>query len=142
MLRRKRSVSFGGFGWIDKSTVSTLRARKQDLLTIPNVPVEECPPSPPRTAPPTMKSAHFFDTMDKMEQVPEAAEMKTVPQRQKDDYIPYPRIEEVRQTSENQRSLARLWLSGRRTRRSSGIDSRFLLPDVATVLSSCMSVYD
>ncbi|KAM4726599.1 rap1 GTPase-activating protein 2-like isoform 1-T1 [Anableps anableps] len=95
MLRRKRSVSFGGFGWIDKSTVSALRARKQDLLTIPNVPVEECPPSPPRTAPPTVKSAHFFDMMDKMEQVPEAAEMKTVPQRQKDDYIPYPRIEEV-----------------------------------------------
>ncbi|XP_076745600.1 rap1 GTPase-activating protein 2 isoform X5 [Maylandia zebra] len=42
-----------------------------------------------------MKSAHFFDMMDKMEQVPEAAEMKTIPQRQKDDYIPYPRIEEV-----------------------------------------------
>ncbi|XP_056253395.1 rap1 GTPase-activating protein 2-like isoform X2 [Seriola aureovittata] len=53
------------------------------------------PLPPPRTAPPTMKSAHFFDMMDKMEQVPEAAEMKTVPQRQKDDYIPYPRIEEV-----------------------------------------------
>ncbi|KAF3840508.1 hypothetical protein F7725_006370 [Dissostichus mawsoni] len=32
MLRRKRSVSFGGFGWIDKSTVSALRARKQELL--------------------------------------------------------------------------------------------------------------
>ncbi|XP_068186888.1 rap1 GTPase-activating protein 2b isoform X1 [Antennarius striatus] len=79
MLRRKRSVSFGGFGWIDKSTVSALRARKQELLTIPNVPVTDCPPSPPRTAPPTMKSAHFFDTMDKME----------------DDYIPYPRIQEV-----------------------------------------------
>ncbi|XP_059207143.1 rap1 GTPase-activating protein 2-like [Centropristis striata] len=95
MLRRKRSVSFGGFGWIDKSTVSALRARKQELLTISNVPVGDCPPSPPRTAPPTMKSAHFFDMMDKMEQVPEAAEMKTIPQRQKDDYIPYPRIEEV-----------------------------------------------
>ncbi|XP_022625082.1 rap1 GTPase-activating protein 2-like isoform X3 [Seriola dumerili] len=95
MLRRKRSVSFGGFGWIDKSTVSALRARKQELLTISNVPVADCPPSPPRTAPPTMKSAHFFDMMDKMEQVPEAAEMKTIPQRQKDDYIPYPRIEEV-----------------------------------------------
>ncbi|XP_018543960.1 rap1 GTPase-activating protein 2 isoform X6 [Lates calcarifer] len=95
MLRRKRSVSFGGFGWIDKSTVSALRARKQELLTISNVPVVDCPPSPPRTAPPTMKSAHFFDLMDKMEQVPEAAEMKTIPQRQKDDYIPYPRIEEV-----------------------------------------------
>ncbi|KAM8741750.1 rap1 GTPase-activating protein 2-like isoform 1-T1 [Acanthopagrus schlegelii] len=95
MLRRKRSVSFGGFGWIDKSTVSALRARKQELLNISNVPVTDCPPSPPRTAPPTMKSAHFFDMMDKMEQVPEAAEMKTIPQRQKDDYIPYPRIEEV-----------------------------------------------
>ncbi|XP_060942255.1 rap1 GTPase-activating protein 2-like [Limanda limanda] len=65
---------------------------KQELLTISNVAVAECPPSPPRTAPPTMKSANFFD---QMEQVPEAAEMKTVPQRQKDDYIPYPRIEEV-----------------------------------------------
>ncbi|XP_037604694.1 rap1 GTPase-activating protein 2-like isoform X5 [Sebastes umbrosus] len=42
-----------------------------------------------------MKTAHFFDMMDKMEQVPEAAEMKTIPPRQKDDYIPYPRIEEV-----------------------------------------------
>ncbi|XP_069001795.1 rap1 GTPase-activating protein 2-like isoform X2 [Embiotoca jacksoni] len=95
MLRRKRSVSFGGFGWIDKSTVSALRARKQELLTISNAPVADCPPSPPRTAPPTMKSAHFFDMMDRMEQVPEAAEMRTLPQRQKDDYIPYPRIEEV-----------------------------------------------
>ncbi|XP_019119259.1 rap1 GTPase-activating protein 2 isoform X2 [Larimichthys crocea] len=94
MLRRKRSVSFGGFGWIDKSTVIALRARKQELLTISNVSAADCPPSPPRTAPPTMKSAHFFDAMDKME-VPEAAEMKTIPQRQKDDYIPYPRIEEV-----------------------------------------------
>ncbi|KAM4545929.1 rap1 GTPase-activating protein 2-like isoform 1-T1 [Odontesthes bonariensis] len=95
MLRRKRSVSFGGFGWIDKSTVSALRSRKQDLLTIAHVSVADCPPSPPRTAPPTMKSAHFFDMMEKMEQVPEVAEMKTIPQRQKDDYIPYPRIEEV-----------------------------------------------
>ncbi|XP_069395509.1 rap1 GTPase-activating protein 2-like isoform X3 [Paralichthys olivaceus] len=67
---------------------------KQELLTISNVAVADCPPSPPRTAPPTVKSAHFFD---QMEQVPEAAEMKTVPQRQKDDYIPYPRIEEVLQ---------------------------------------------
>nr|XP_043897235.1 rap1 GTPase-activating protein 2-like isoform X2 [Solea senegalensis] len=95
MLRRKRSVSFGGFGGIDKSTVGALRARKQELLTISNVPLADCPPSPPRTAPPTMKSAHFFDQMDKMEQVPEASKMKTIPQRQKDDYIPYPRIEEV-----------------------------------------------
>nr|XP_057942779.1 rap1 GTPase-activating protein 2-like isoform X2 [Doryrhamphus excisus] len=94
MLRRKRSVSFGGFGWIDKSSVSALRARKQELLAASNGPEADCPPSPPRTAPPTTKSTHFFDMMDKME-VPEAAEMKAVPPRQKDDYIPYPSIEEV-----------------------------------------------
>ncbi|CAI5642493.1 unnamed protein product [Oreochromis niloticus] len=69
---------------IDKSTVGALRARKQELLTISNVPVADCPPSPPRTAPPTMKTAHFFDMMDKME----------------DDYIPYPRIEEVLERGE------------------------------------------
>ncbi|XP_019719732.1 rap1 GTPase-activating protein 2-like isoform X2 [Hippocampus comes] len=95
MLRRKRSVSFGGFGWIDKSSVSALRARKQELQANSNGADSDCPPSPPRTAPPTTKSAHFFDMMDKMEQVPEAAEMKAVHPRQKDDYIPYPRIEEV-----------------------------------------------
>ncbi|XP_031646416.1 rap1 GTPase-activating protein 2 isoform X5 [Oncorhynchus kisutch] len=43
------------------------RERKQELLTISNVPLGDCPPSPPRTAPPTMK----------------------------DDYIPYPRIEDI-----------------------------------------------
>ncbi|XP_055082610.1 rap1 GTPase-activating protein 2-like [Periophthalmus magnuspinnatus] len=77
MLRRKRSVSFGGFGWIDKSTVSALRARKQES----NVSLSNCPPSPPRTAPPTIKTAHFFGSMDKLE----------------DDYIPYPSIQEVLQ---------------------------------------------
>ncbi|KAJ8401657.1 hypothetical protein AAFF_G00376280 [Aldrovandia affinis] len=64
---------------IDKSTISALKSRKQELLTISNVPLGECPPSPPRTAPPTMKSAEFFDMLERME----------------DDYIPYPRIEEV-----------------------------------------------
>ncbi|XP_064207507.1 rap1 GTPase-activating protein 2-like isoform X5 [Anguilla rostrata] len=68
--------------------------RKQEMLTISNVPLGECPPSPPRTAPPTMKSAEFFDMLEKME-VPKAEELRTVPQRHKDDYIPYPRIEEV-----------------------------------------------
>nr|XP_055052737.1 rap1 GTPase-activating protein 2a isoform X11 [Misgurnus anguillicaudatus] len=55
------------------------RERKQELLTISNVPLGECPPSPPRTAPPTMKSAEFFDMLERMQ----------------DDYIPYPRIEDV-----------------------------------------------
>ncbi|XP_076138768.1 rap1 GTPase-activating protein 2a isoform X3 [Alosa pseudoharengus] len=79
MLRRKRSVSFGGFGWIDKSSIAALKARKQELLNISNAPLGECPPSPPRTAPPTMKSAEFFDMLERMQ----------------DDYIPYPRIEDV-----------------------------------------------
>ncbi|RXN07689.1 rap1 GTPase-activating 2-like isoform X5 [Labeo rohita] len=52
---------------------------KQELLTISSVPLGECPPSPPRTAPPTMKSAEFFDMLERMQ----------------DDYIPYPRIEDV-----------------------------------------------
>ncbi|XP_072518663.1 rap1 GTPase-activating protein 2b isoform X2 [Salminus brasiliensis] len=62
-----------------------LRARdgqwKQELLTISNVPLADSPPSPPRTAPPAMKTAQFFDSLEKME----------------DDYIPYPSIEQVLQ---------------------------------------------
>ncbi|XP_023155625.1 rap1 GTPase-activating protein 2 isoform X8 [Amphiprion ocellaris] len=75
---------------IDKSTLSALKARKQELLNISNVPLGECPPSPPRTAPPSMKSAEFFDMLERM-QVPKAEETK----KWKDDYIPYPRIEDV-----------------------------------------------
>ncbi|KAM8853570.1 rap1 GTPase-activating protein 2a isoform 2-T2 [Synchiropus picturatus] len=52
---------------------------KQELLNISTVPLGECPPSPPRTAPPSMKSAEFFDMLERMQ----------------DDYIPYPRIEDV-----------------------------------------------
>ncbi|KAM4590360.1 rap1 GTPase-activating protein 2a isoform 4-T4 [Fundulus diaphanus] len=63
---------------IDKSTLSALKGRKQELLNISNVPLAECPPSPPRTAPPSMK-------------VPKAEDTK----KWKDDYIPYPRIEDV-----------------------------------------------
>ncbi|XP_066552411.1 rap1 GTPase-activating protein 2a isoform X7 [Amia ocellicauda] len=55
------------------------KERKQELLTISNASVGERPPSPPRTAPPTMKSAEFFDMLERMQ----------------DDYIPYPRIEEI-----------------------------------------------
>ncbi|XP_045559558.1 rap1 GTPase-activating protein 2 isoform X4 [Salmo salar] len=64
---------------IDKSTIAALKGRKQELLTISNVPLGDCPPSPPRTAPPTMKSAEFFDMLERMQ----------------DDYIPYPRIEDI-----------------------------------------------
>ncbi|XP_058269556.1 rap1 GTPase-activating protein 2a isoform X8 [Hemibagrus wyckioides] len=75
---------------IDKTSVAALKARKQELLTISNVPLGECPPSPPRTAPPTMKSAEFFDMLERM-QLPKYEETK----KHKDDYIPYPRIEDV-----------------------------------------------
>ncbi|XP_070982259.1 rap1 GTPase-activating protein 2-like isoform X6 [Oncorhynchus clarkii lewisi] len=64
---------------IDKSTIAALKGRKQELLTISNVPLGDGPPSPPRTAPPTMKSAEFFDMLERMQ----------------DDYIPYPRIEDI-----------------------------------------------
>nr|XP_029529986.1 rap1 GTPase-activating protein 2-like [Oncorhynchus nerka] len=70
------------------------RERKQELLTISNVPLGDCPPSPPRTAPPTMKSAEFFDMLERM-QVPKSEETKPHSQRSKDDYIPYPRIEDI-----------------------------------------------
>ncbi|CAJ1065807.1 rap1 GTPase-activating protein 2 isoform X4 [Xyrichtys novacula] len=75
---------------VDKSTLSALKARKQELLTISNVPMGDYPPSPPRTAPPSMKSAEFFDMLERM-QVPKPEETK----KWKDDYIPYPRIEDV-----------------------------------------------
>nr|XP_057935177.1 rap1 GTPase-activating protein 2-like isoform X3 [Doryrhamphus excisus] len=75
---------------IDKATLSALKARKQELVNISNVPLGECPPSPPRTAPPSMKSAEFFDMLERM-QVPKVEESK----KWKDDYIPYPRIEDV-----------------------------------------------
>uniref|UniRef100_A0A6Q2YZV2 Rap-GAP domain-containing protein n=1 Tax=Esox lucius TaxID=8010 RepID=A0A6Q2YZV2_ESOLU len=81
---------------IDKSSIAALKARKQELLTISNVPLGDCPPSPPRTAPPTMKSAEFFDMLERM-QVPKTEETKPHSQRSKDDYIPYPRIEDVLQ---------------------------------------------
>nr|XP_015223194.1 PREDICTED: rap1 GTPase-activating protein 2 isoform X5 [Lepisosteus oculatus] len=81
---------------IDKSTLASLKARKQELLTISNASVGERPPSPPRTAPPTMKSAEFFDMLERM-QVPKTEEQKSGTQKNKDDYIPYPRIEEILQ---------------------------------------------
>lgn len=44
---------------INKSTLFVpLLSRKQELLNISNVPLGECPPSPPRTAPPSMKVGH------------------------------------------------------------------------------------
>uniref|UniRef100_A0A3P8P856 Rap-GAP domain-containing protein n=1 Tax=Astatotilapia calliptera TaxID=8154 RepID=A0A3P8P856_ASTCA len=61
---------------------------KQELLNISNVPLGECPPSPPRTAPPSMKlkvllmvCAYVYVCLSSF--------------LLQDDYIPYPRIEDV-----------------------------------------------
>ncbi|XP_018586154.1 rap1 GTPase-activating protein 2-like isoform X3 [Scleropages formosus] len=40
---------------------------KQEMLNISNAPLGDYPPSPPRTAPPTMKSTDFFDGLERME---------------------------------------------------------------------------
>ncbi|XP_075450502.1 rap1 GTPase-activating protein 2 isoform X7 [Ascaphus truei] len=67
MFRRKRSVSFGGYGWIDKAMLASLKVKKQELSNASEMTLPDRPPSPPATAPPNMK----------------------------DDYIPYPSIDEI-----------------------------------------------
>nr|XP_014346604.1 PREDICTED: rap1 GTPase-activating protein 2 [Latimeria chalumnae] len=79
MFRRRRSVSFAGLGWIDKAKLANLKVKKQELINISDVNSEERPSSPPYTAPATMKSAEFFEMLEKMQE----------------DYIPYPSIEEI-----------------------------------------------
>ncbi|XP_062867263.1 rap1 GTPase-activating protein 2b [Trichomycterus rosablanca] len=76
--------------------------RKQEMLTISSVPLADCPPSPPRTAPPVLKSGQFFDSLEKMEQVSEVDEIRPVSERVRNDYIsieqvlqkgpPYPQV--------------------------------------------------
>ncbi|XP_027481789.1 rap1 GTPase-activating protein 2 isoform X3 [Zalophus californianus] len=94
MFRRKRSVSFGGFGWIDKTMLASLKVKKQELANSPDVTFPDRPLSPPLTAPPTMKSAEFFEMLEKMQGI-KLEEQKPGPQKNKDDYIPYPSIDEV-----------------------------------------------
>ncbi|KAF4794192.1 Rap1 GTPase-activating protein 2 [Turdus rufiventris] len=65
-------------GLLHRSRQSSER-RKQELLNSADVPVPERPLSPPLTAPPTMKSAEFFEMLEKMQE----------------DYIPYPSIDEI-----------------------------------------------
>uniref|UniRef100_A0A8C9NIN4 RAP1 GTPase activating protein 2 n=1 Tax=Serinus canaria TaxID=9135 RepID=A0A8C9NIN4_SERCA len=60
MFQRKRSVSFGGYGWIDKTMLASLKIKKQELLNSTDVTVPERPLSPPLTAPPTMKVRVLF----------------------------------------------------------------------------------
>ncbi|NXJ37414.1 RPGP2 protein, partial [Ciconia maguari] len=56
--------------------------RKQELLNSADVTVPERPLSPPLTAPPTMKSAEFFEMLEKM-QAPKLEEQRTGSQKHK-----------------------------------------------------------
>ncbi|KQK80255.1 hypothetical protein AAES_95464 [Amazona aestiva] len=82
MFQRKRSVSFGGYGWIDKTMLASLKIKKQELLSSADVTVPERPLSPPLTAPPTMKSAEFFEMLEKM-QAPKLEEQRAGSQKHK-----------------------------------------------------------
>ncbi|KAH0511486.1 Rap1 GTPase-activating protein 2 [Microtus ochrogaster] len=68
--------------------------RKQELANSSDVTLPDRPLSPPLTAPPTMKSAEFFEMLEKMQGI-KLEEQRPGPQKNKDDYIPYPSIEEV-----------------------------------------------
>ncbi|ELV11156.1 Rap1 GTPase-activating protein 2, partial [Tupaia chinensis] len=68
--------------------------RKQELANSSDVTLPDRPLSPPLTAPPTMKSAEFFEMLEKMQGI-KLEEQKPGPQKNKDDYIPYPSIDEV-----------------------------------------------
>ncbi|XP_064379075.1 rap1 GTPase-activating protein 2 isoform X3 [Dromaius novaehollandiae] len=79
---------------IDKTMLASLKIKKQELLAGADGPLPDRPLSPPLTAPPTMKSAEFFEMLEKM-QAPKLEEQRTGSQKHKEDYIPYPSIEEV-----------------------------------------------
>ncbi|KAM3934994.1 rap1 GTPase-activating protein 2 isoform 1-T1 [Leptodactylus fuscus] len=81
-------------GLLHKSRKQNRERRKQELSNSSDVPLPDRPLSPPATAPPTMKSAEFFEMLEKM-QAPKLEEQKSGSQKNKDDYIPYPSIEEI-----------------------------------------------
>uniref|UniRef100_A0A6I8P2B9 RAP1 GTPase activating protein 2 n=1 Tax=Ornithorhynchus anatinus TaxID=9258 RepID=A0A6I8P2B9_ORNAN len=69
-------------GLLHKSRKQNKEKRKQELSNNSDAPLSDGPLSPPLTAPPTMKGI-------KLE------EQKTGSQKNKDDYIPYPSIDEI-----------------------------------------------
>ncbi|XP_032119408.1 rap1 GTPase-activating protein 2 [Sapajus apella] len=79
---------------IDKTMLASLKVKKQDLANSSDVTLPDRPLSPPLTAPPTMKSSEFFEMLEKMQGI-KLEEQKPGPQKNKDDYIPYPSIDEV-----------------------------------------------
>ncbi|XP_045155883.1 rap1 GTPase-activating protein 2 [Echinops telfairi] len=74
--------------------LASLKVKKQELANSSDVNLSDRPLSPPLTAPPTMKSAEFFEMLEKMQGI-KLEEQKPGPQKNKDDYIPYPSIDEV-----------------------------------------------
>ncbi|XP_059126652.1 rap1 GTPase-activating protein 2 [Peromyscus eremicus] len=81
-------------GLLHKSRKQNKEKRKQELANSSDVTLPDRPLSPPLTAPPTMKSAEFFEMLEKMQGI-KLEEQRPGPQKNKDDYIPYPSIEEV-----------------------------------------------
>uniref|UniRef100_A0A5F7ZRG7 RAP1 GTPase activating protein 2 n=1 Tax=Macaca mulatta TaxID=9544 RepID=A0A5F7ZRG7_MACMU len=79
---------------IDKTMLASLKVKKQELANSSDVTLPDRPLSPPLTAPPTMKSSEFFEMLEKMQGI-KLEEQKPGPQKNKDDYIPYPSIDEV-----------------------------------------------
>nr|XP_020862611.1 LOW QUALITY PROTEIN: rap1 GTPase-activating protein 2 [Phascolarctos cinereus] len=79
---------------IDKNMLASLKVKKQELANNTDVTIPDRPLSPPLTAPPTMKSAEFFEMLEKMQGI-KLEEQKPGPQKNKDDYIPYPSIDEI-----------------------------------------------
>lgn len=81
-------------GLLHKSRKQNKEKRKQELANSSDVTLPDRPLSPPLTAPPTMKSAEFFEMLEKMQGI-KLEEQKPGPQKNKDDYIPYPSIDEI-----------------------------------------------
>ncbi|XP_077168361.1 rap1 GTPase-activating protein 2 isoform X4 [Paroedura picta] len=73
--------------------LASLKTKKQEMLSNTDATAPERPPSPPLTAPPSMKSAEFFEMLEKM-QAPKLEEQRSGSQKNKEDYIPYPSIDE------------------------------------------------
>ncbi|KAF5911720.1 hypothetical protein HPG69_015698 [Diceros bicornis minor] len=86
-------------GLLHKSRKQNKEKRKQELANSSDVTLPDRPLSPPLTAPPAMKvrglelSAEFFEMLEKMQGI-KLEEQKPGPQKNKDDYIPYPSIDE------------------------------------------------
>uniref|UniRef100_A0A8D2QT53 RAP1 GTPase activating protein 2 n=1 Tax=Zosterops lateralis melanops TaxID=1220523 RepID=A0A8D2QT53_ZOSLA len=91
MFQRKRSVSFGGYGWW-LTRLCLVFSRKQELLNSADVTAPERPLSPPLTAPPTMKLFDAFSFCSK--QAPKLEEQKSGSQKHKilEKGSPYPLI--------------------------------------------------